>query len=229
MVPSAVLPNGILLRAQLPPSLRLNCFAPDLDYIAMTPEQIAADLRGQLAARSLHRLVIVGHGLGCAIALRLRALADDIALVAPPLCPDGGLIPTHPQTGELWIDGLAHRPDQVDHFHFHRMIAMQQLSALLSDSADPAILARLRAEGAALRADPAMRDGDIRILTGAEDRTAQASDWREHAPDAKIDTLPDAGHMAHLEVPQILAPHLVGLHGAVSPLTRTVAEVSLVS
>lgn len=217
------------MRAHLPPALRLNCFAPELDYAGMTLDQIAAEMRNHLAPRKLKRLVLVGHGLGGAVALRLADMANEVILVAPPSRIEEALIPTHPQTGEIWIEGLAHRPEHIPQFDFHRAVALHLLATLLSDSADPAVLGRLRAEGEALLSHPAVQRGEVRLVTGSEDRVAPVSDLQIHAPRERVRVLPGAGHLLPLEVPQSLARLLGGAHGVVSPLTRPPAEVSIAS
>lgn len=217
------------LRAHLPPSLRLNCYAPELDYMEQTPLQIAAELRAHLTPRKPQRLVIAAHGLGSLVALHLSEMAHETVLVAPPLWADGALIPTHPETGEIWIDGLAHRPERIPYFDFHRMVAMQRLGALLSDSADPAVLARLRSAAAGLANDPTLEREDVSLVIGTEDRVAAPQDWAARAPQGRVHVLPDAGHLLHLEVPQSLARVLGRAHGVVSPLTRAPAEVCIAS
>lgn len=175
-------------------------------------ERFAKDLRELIDARGLNRVVLVGHSMGATVALRLAVdhpeLVRALALIAPVPASGGGFSPK----GEAYLratagDATAQR---------------SWLARTFAQPPDDATLDRLCAAAATTQRDAALESFESWAHAAFAEETRaieapalvlapehDAKDTRERVadllPNASYVSLPECGHYAILEQPQVIA------------------------
>ena len=170
----------------------------------------AAAVRSELARRSLHQVCLVGHSLGCAIALRLAV--DEPALVSHLIAIGGG---ARLRVLPALLEAAREQPERAG----YTVVEMSFASAHTQEVA-PYVAGQAPLAPGALYRDLAACDSfDVMaelptinqpalVLVGAEDRLTPPKFARylaEHLPHPSLCEIADAGHYVAIEQPEAVA------------------------
>ena len=213
------------------------------DPSAYQMETCCKDLVAVLDARRIERAHVIGYSLGARIALALAVAAPERVASVVGIGSRAGIAEPGERAARIHDDELLAADIEargidwfVDHWMALPIFASQ--ARLGPEALETArkqrqanrvqgLAASLRGIGAG--AQPPLLEAlrgvllPVLLVTGSEDErfTAAARDLAERLPNATLETLPQAGHAAHLENPQAFAAALArhfssrGTEGAV--------------
>lgn len=176
-------------------------------------ERYVEDLMGWMEALRLDRCVLVGHSMGCAVAL-MAALTKPAAAAGLVLVGGGGRLRVHPVILEKVACAETY-PEAVDLI----------VGAAYGPRADPRLIEMGRRRMLEVPAEVVQRDllacdafdilgrlsevlAPTLVLCGEHDRLTPEKYSRrlgESIPRAEVEIVPDAGHMVMLERPRAVA------------------------
>lgn len=210
------------------PDLPGHAFTRGRPRAGLTLDEVAAALTGLLDAVRVMKPRVAGHSAGAAIACRMAidgSVAGPIVAFAPALLPMGGsaaplfgglakLLFLNPFAPHL-VAGIARQPGKVAPF-------LERATGSAVDSAGVALYRTLFADPDHVRGTVEMMAGwrleglaralphlpvPLTIVHGARDRAIKPAEAREAArlAKARFELLPDLGHLAHEERPDLAA------------------------
>ena len=197
--------DAVIRRLDLPPHAINN---PKLDYLGQDVNGLIETIAA--APRDGGPQIVVGHSMGCKLALEMPFSVDHFVMLAPPLDFTTGTVPLRRSLIGDWVSDLYQQKGNIENEEELLAGVIKMVEAFMSDRRMISKIRTFRAEAQEFLDSPVLRTraADISILLGAQDDSAPAERFvpllADIAPDAQVDVIEACGHAVPMEHPDIV-------------------------